>query len=60
MVTSLGRLDSASFRALIKWCYTCRLEVPVSASKACQQLLKALKLTDLASELADDDTDLTG
>ena len=60
MVSNLGRLDAASLCALVKWCYTCRLEVPVSASGACQQLLRALKMHELADRLLEDDTELTG
>ena len=60
MVSSLGRLDAASLCALVKWCYTCRLEVPVSASGACQQLLRALRMHELADRLQEDDTELTG
>lgn len=51
-VKEYGDMDPRSLHALVKWCYTTRLEVPSSCAQACTSLLERLKLQSLADQLA--------
>ena len=41
----------APLQALLRWCYTCRLDLPYEEVPACLQLLQSAGLTELADEV---------
>ena len=59
-VTDFHGLDPEALHAVIKWCYTTRLEVPVSRTQDTQGTLSSLQLHDLARQLSADTVESQG